>query len=160
MEGPVTGITFLSDDGNRDSRVKADFLAQWRGFSILNWERASKSRAESTDYFVVLSYLVRFLEQSSKIYMSGHTFFQNGFMATKTTPTQLAIATLAARGMTNAEIASRLNLAEQTIKNQLHRAMVRMRVRNRVELTLALIGNPPVASAHHSGQRALSKRIN
>jgi len=55
------------------------------------------------------------------------------------TPREKEIAQAVARGYTNLEIATRLHLAEGTVKRNLSRVFVKMRVRNRTELTLRLV---------------------
>jgi DNA-binding NarL/FixJ family response regulator len=52
------------------------------------------------------------------------------------TKRELDVIGLLVEGLSNKEIAARLNLSEQTIKNHIARIMVKVEVRNRVELVL------------------------
>lgn len=48
------------------------------------------------------------------------------------------IANLLAGGLSNKEIAQRLELAEQTVKNHIHVAFVKLRIRKRAQLATAV----------------------
>jgi DNA-binding NarL/FixJ family response regulator len=52
------------------------------------------------------------------------------------TKRELDVVGLLVEGLSNKEIAARLSLSEQTIKNHIARIMVKVEVRNRVELVL------------------------
>lgn len=53
-------------------------------------------------------------------------------------PRQSQVAELVARGLSNKEIASALDIAEQTVKNHVHEIYVRFQVTNRVQLTIKI----------------------
>jgi DNA-binding NarL/FixJ family response regulator len=63
-------------------------------------------------------------------------------------PAQKRIALLVAQAHPNREIARRLKIKEQSVRNELSRIFKKMHVRNRVELALWMReGQPPVAAA-------------
>jgi DNA-binding NarL/FixJ family response regulator len=53
---------------------------------------------------------------------------------------EIEIVTLVAQGFSNPDVASRLSLSEQTVKNHLHNIFVKLGVSDRLELSLYAIG--------------------
>jgi DNA-binding NarL/FixJ family response regulator len=60
------------------------------------------------------------------------------------TPRQLEVATLTARGCSNREIASVLELSENTVKKHLKDVFAALDVSNRTELAVLLVRDPNV----------------
>ena len=56
------------------------------------------------------------------------------------TPREFQLARLVAQGFTNRQIADRLVLSRQTVKNHIQAAYKKLQVTNRVELSLRLAG--------------------
>lgn len=52
------------------------------------------------------------------------------------TPRQREVVQLIAAGLTNKEIASRLNIALHTVKTHVHAALMKLRVQSRLELAV------------------------
>ncbi|HUG28874.1 MAG TPA: LuxR C-terminal-related transcriptional regulator [Gemmatimonadales bacterium] len=52
------------------------------------------------------------------------------------TPRQREVVHLIAEGLTNKEIASRLNIALHTVKTHVHAALMKLRVQSRLELAV------------------------
>jgi DNA-binding CsgD family transcriptional regulator len=57
-------------------------------------------------------------------------------MTTYLSPQQATASRLAARGLSNTEIAAQMGIAYGTVKTHLYTAMLRTGARNRVELTV------------------------
>jgi len=55
---------------------------------------------------------------------------------------QLELVPMIARGLTNKEIASHLNLSEQTIKNHIHRLLQKVGAEDRLEVAEMAMSNP------------------
>ena len=64
----------------------------------------------------------------------------NGFDLTKR---QQDIAILVIRGLSNKEIAERLDICEQTVKDYLHDVFKKMEISSRSELTAKVLGLQP-----------------
>ena len=56
------------------------------------------------------------------------------------TPRELQLAKLVAEGFSNQQIADRLRLSRQTVKNHIQAAYRKLEVRNRIDLSLRLTG--------------------
>lgn len=70
-------------------------------------------------------------------------------MGCRLSSSQVRVTRLAALGRSNQEIADALGLQLQTVKNYLCRAMRRLRVRNRTELSLKVL-RPDLAATDAS----------
>ena len=64
----------------------------------------------------------------------------SGWRMENLTPRELELARLVAEGYSNRQIADRLRLSRQTVKNHIQAAYRKLEVTNRVELTLRLGG--------------------
>lgn len=73
--------------------------------------------------------LLQMLSRESAVLPSARVKFELGL-----TRRQQQLVPLISQGLTNKEIASRLNLSEQTIKNHVHNMLKRTGVENRLEL--------------------------
>ena len=54
------------------------------------------------------------------------------------TPREYEVAELAATGYSNKQIADRLSISEQTVKNHMHSIFRKLALNNRVELTIRI----------------------
>jgi two-component system, NarL family, nitrate/nitrite response regulator NarL len=59
----------------------------------------------------------------------------------KLTPREAEVAGMVSRGGTNRQIAGKLQISEQTVKNQLNSIYRKLHVSNRIQLTRALLLN-------------------
>jgi len=62
------------------------------------------------------------------------------------TPREWEIAQLVAEALSNKEIAFRLGITAQTVKNMLQRAYMKLGIHSRLRLTLWVLEQPPQAN--------------